>query len=200
MSISRPASKAELFWAFTWLSLQGFGGVLPVAQRELVEKRQWFTKEQFLEEWAVAQVLPGPNVVNLSIIYGTRYFGIQGALSALAGMLLFPLIVLIGIAIVYVNIQQYPAATGTLRGMGAVAAGLIAGTSLKMAQGLNRHPLGKWGSYGIAMLCFLMVAILRVPLIEVLLSLGLLSMTLTYRKILQQSKLRLKDSASEDGS
>ncbi|MFM6922892.1 MAG: chromate transporter, partial [Polynucleobacter victoriensis] len=74
-----PQSKTEIFWAFTWLALQGFGGVLPVAQRELVEKKRWYSKEEFLEEWAVAQVLPGPNVINLAIIFGARYFGLSGA-------------------------------------------------------------------------------------------------------------------------
>jgi hypothetical protein len=53
-----PQSKSEIFWVFTWLALQGFGGVLPVAERELVDKKRWYTREEFLEEWAVAQVLP----------------------------------------------------------------------------------------------------------------------------------------------
>ena len=51
-----PQSLSELFWAFTWLALQGFGGVLAVVQRVLVDKKQWLTREQFVEDWAVAQV------------------------------------------------------------------------------------------------------------------------------------------------
>lgn len=183
MTTLRPQSKSELFWTFTWLALQGFGGVLPVAQRELVEKKRWYTNEEFLEEWAVAQVLPGPNVVNLSIIYGTRQFGIIGALVATAGMLVIPSLVLIGIAIVYLNYGQYPVAAGILRGMGAVAAGLIAGACLKLASALKTHPLGMWPAYGIAVLCFLLVGIVRVPLVYVLLTLGVFSIVITYRRI-----------------
>ena len=83
-----PQSKSEIFWVFTWLALQGFGGVLPVAERELVDKKRWYSREEFLEEWAVAQVLPGPNVVNLAIIFGARHFGLPGALAAIADALL----------------------------------------------------------------------------------------------------------------
>ena len=50
----QPRSLRELFFAFTWLALQGFGGVLAVVQRELVERKRWLTREEFVEEWAVA--------------------------------------------------------------------------------------------------------------------------------------------------
>jgi len=70
----RPESLAQLFWAFTWLALQGFGGVLAVVQRVLVERKRWLTLEQFMEDWAVAQVLPGPNVINMAMMIGDRYF------------------------------------------------------------------------------------------------------------------------------
>ena len=68
-----PRHKTDLFGSFTLLALQGFGGVLAVVQRELVETKQWLTPEEFLDDWAVAQTLPGPNVVNLSLMIGGRY-------------------------------------------------------------------------------------------------------------------------------
>src|SRR5688572_33496948 len=91
----RPRSLTDLFVSFTLLALQGFGGVLAVVQRELVEKKRWMTREEFIEEWAVAQIMPGPNVINLGIMLGARYFGLPGALAALAGMLTFPLLVVV---------------------------------------------------------------------------------------------------------
>ena len=91
----RPASLTDLFVSFTWLALQGFGGVLAVVQRELVENKRWMTKEEFVEEWAVAQIMPGPNVVNLAITLGSRWFGWRGALVALAGLLTCPLLVVL---------------------------------------------------------------------------------------------------------
>src|SRR4030095_12076444 len=91
----RPASLTDLFISFTLLALQGFGGVVAIVQRELVERKQWLTADEFLEDWAVAKVMPGPNVVNLSMMIGGRYFGLPGALAALAGMLTVPLIIII---------------------------------------------------------------------------------------------------------
>ena len=85
-----PRNKTDLFVSFTLLALQGFGGVLAVVQRELVEKKKWLTLDEFVEDWAVAQILPGPNVVNLSLMIGGRQFGLPGALAALAGILTVP--------------------------------------------------------------------------------------------------------------
>src|SRR5438067_13132019 len=83
----RPHSLPDLFFSFTWLALQGFGGVLAVVQRVLVEEKKWMTRDEFVQEWAVAQVMPGPNVVNLALMLGDRFFGWRGAMVALAGML-----------------------------------------------------------------------------------------------------------------
>ncbi|MGE4377314.1 MAG: chromate transporter, partial [Burkholderiaceae bacterium] len=82
---ARPRDPADLFWSFTWLALQGFGGVVAVVQRELVEKKRWLSAEEFVESWAVAQIMPGPNVVNLALMVGDRYFGLRGAFAAMAG-------------------------------------------------------------------------------------------------------------------
>ena len=97
----RPHSLTDLFVSFTLLALQGFGGVLAIVQHELVEKKRWMTREEFIEEWAVAQIMPGPNVVNLSMMIGGRYFGLKGALTALAGMLTVPLIIALLLALIY---------------------------------------------------------------------------------------------------
>jgi chromate transporter len=136
-----PRGLADLYWSFTCLALQGFGGVLAVAQRELVEKKRWLTQAEFVEEWAVAQIMPGPNVVNLALMIGDRYFGLRGALSALAGMLSLPMVVVLSLAALYAPIAQTPAALGALRGMGAVCAGLIAATGLKLLPALAGNPL-----------------------------------------------------------
>ena len=131
-----PKSKTDLFFSFSALALQGFGGVLAIIQRELVEEKRWLTSEEFLEDWAVAQILPGSNVVNLSLMIGDRYFGMAGALAALAGMLVFPLAIVMFLAVLFANISDVPQVQGALRGLGAVAAGLITGTGLKLAGGL----------------------------------------------------------------
>ena len=179
----QPRDCADLFWSFTWLALQGFGGVLAVVQRELVEKKRWMTNDEFVEDWAVAQIMPGPNVVNLSIMIGERYFGWRGAVAALAGMLTFPLILVLAVAVVYAQFASQPAVAGALRGMGAVAAGLIAGMGLKISSTLRKHPLGLAVCVGLVALTVIAMAVLRWPLFWTLPSVGLLACVLTWRKI-----------------
>lgn len=179
----QPRDCADLFWSFTWLALQGFGGVLAVVQRELVEKKRWMTNDEFVEDWAVAQIMPGPNVVNLSIMIGERYFGWRGAVAALAGMLTFPLILVLAVAVVYAQFASQPAVAGALRGMGAVAAGLIAGMGLKLSSTLRKHPLGLAVCVGLVALTVIAMAVLRWPLFWTLPSVGLLACALTWRKI-----------------
>lgn len=179
----QPRDCADLFWSFTWLALQGFGGVLAVVQRELVEKKRWMTNDEFVEDWAVAQIMPGPNVVNLSIMIGERYFGWRGAVAALAGMLTFPLILVLAVAVVYAQFASRPAVAGALRGMGAVAAGLIAGMGLKISSTLRKHPLGLAVCVGLVAVTVIAMAVLRWPLFWTLPSVGLLACVLTWRKI-----------------
>ena len=179
----QPTSLTDLFVSFTVLALQGFGGVLAIAQRELVERKRWMTNEEFVEEWAVAQIMPGPNIINLCIMIGGRYFGPRGALAALAGMLTAPLLVLLLIALLYAQYAHHPGVIGALRGMGAVAAGLIIATGLKLFPALKRNVLGLGLCIGFGLLCFVAVAILRWPLAYVLLGLGAAACTLAYRKL-----------------
>ncbi|MGK5027653.1 chromate transporter [Janthinobacterium sp. RB2R34] len=179
----RPASLSDLFLSFTWLALQGFGGVLAVVQREMVERKRWLTQEEFLEDWAVAQIMPGPNVVNLALMVGGRYFGLPGALTALAGMLAVPLLIVLLLGVLYTHFGTDPRLAGALRGMAAVSAGMIAATGIKLAASLTRHPLPLWLTLSLVALGVLAVAVLRLPLVYVLLVLGALGCTLTYRKL-----------------
>jgi chromate transporter len=168
-----PTSLTDLFWSLSWLALQGFGGVLTVVQRELVEKKRWLTPDEFIEDWAVAQVLPGPNVVNLSLMIGGRHFGWRGALVALAGILAFPTLIVLLLAIAFASVAEDAAARGALRGLAAVATGLIAATGLKLLPALRRNAMGPWACLLLGLLTFAAIALLRLPLLVVLLGLGL---------------------------
>ena len=181
--LQRPTSVTDLFVSFTVLALQGFGGVLAVVQRELVEKKRWMTREEFVEDWAVAQIMPGPNVVNLSLMIGSRYFGFKGAMAALAGMLVAPLCVVLALALIYAQFAGHPGVQGALRGMAAVAAGLIAATGLKLFGALQKNVLGLPICIALGALCFVAVALLRWPLAYVLLGLGGAACLLAFRKL-----------------
>ncbi|EEF25664.1 conserved hypothetical protein [Ricinus communis] len=182
-----PTSLLDLFISFTLLALQGFGGVLAVVQREMVERKRWLTQEEFIEDWAVAQIMPGPNVVNLSLMIGDRYFGLRGALTALAGMLCVPLLVVLGLAVLYARYGDHPGVAGALRGMAAVTAGLIAATGVKLGAALRRHPLPLWLTWTMVAVCVACVLALHLPLGYTLLLLGGLSFALTWRKLKRAS-------------
>lgn len=179
----QPRSRRDLFLSFSALSLQGFGGVVAVAQRELVERKGWLTNAEFVEDWAVAQVMPGANVVNLSMIIGARYFGLSGALAAIAGMIALPLGIVLVLGYFYSQFASDPHVAGALRGMGAVAAGMIIATGLKMAKVMKASPLGAAGYLTVFALSFIAVALLRWHLAAVLLGLGAISCVATYRKL-----------------
>ncbi len=179
----RPASLAALYWAFTSLALQGFGGVLAVAQRELVERRGWVNREQFLELLAMSQVLPGPNIVNLGLMLGDRWFGLRGALAAIAGLLSVPLVIVLGLASLYGEFSHLPLVAGALRGMAAVAAGLVVATAWKLSSALHGNVLGRPVCLGIAVLTFVAIAWMRWPLIGVLLVLGAAAVALAWTRL-----------------
>ena len=179
----RPNSLSDLFFSFTWLALQGFGGAFVVIQHELVTHKRWLTEEEFVEEWAVAQIMPGPNALNLAIMVGGRYFGVKGVLVTLAGMLSAPLLLLLLLATLYAQFAQEAAVVGALRGMGAVAAGLVIAAGIKLVPALRKNPLGLRACLALGALCLLVVLVLHWPLAYVLLALGGLSCMLVYRKL-----------------
>jgi len=184
--LAQPSSRKELFVAFTLLALQGFGGVLAVAQRELVERRAWLTRDQFLELMAISQILPGPNIVNLGLILGHRYFGVRGAVAALCGLLCVPLLIVLTLAALYNQFAQWPLVAGALRGMGAVAAGLVVATALKLSSALKSNALGKPLGLGVAGLAFVAIAWLRWPLVGVLVVLGSAAVALAWKNLPRQ--------------
>jgi chromate transporter len=144
-----------------------------VAQRELVERTRWLDKADFAELLALGQVLPGPNIVNFALMFGDRHFGWRGALTALAGLLALPVLIVLGLAVVYQHFAQVPAVAGALRGMGVAAAGLVGSTALKLLPTLKKNPMGLAACALFTALTVLVVGVLRWPLIWSLLGLGL---------------------------
>lgn len=135
-ALAAPPSKAELFLAFATISLSGFGGVLAWARRIMVEQRRWFTAEQFNEAFALCAFLPGGNMINFAVIFGTRMRGPLGALAAVAGLLGPPMILIVAVGALYAHYGDLPALRRMLTGVAAAAAGLMIATVAKMARPL----------------------------------------------------------------
>ena len=160
-----PRSLRELFIAFNLLALQGFGGVLPVARHELIERRRWLTMDEFTDILARCQALPGPNIVNVGVCVGARWFGARGSLVALAGLLAVPFVLIMALCYLYAGFGKEPMVAAALRGVAAVASGLIIGTALRMTASKR---LRTWRAvFGIG--AFVAVVFLRFSVVPVLL-------------------------------
>jgi len=177
-----PTSTGDLFFTFNRLALQGFGGVLAVAQRELVERKGWLSREEFVEMLALSQVLPGPNVVNLGLMLGDRFFGVKGALAAVAGMLAVPLVIVLVLTAAYAEFSRVAAVSGALRGMGAVAAGLIIATAIRLMTTLGSNRLGPPLATAFAFFTFVTIVWLRWPLLWVVAGLGTTAVAIAYAR------------------
>ncbi len=185
-SLLRPRRPADLFWAFSWIALQGFGGVLAVLQRELVDRKKWLTQTQFVEDWSVSQILPGPNVVNLALMMGDRYFGWRGSVAALSGIVIFPMLLVLALAVFFSGVSDLPAVQGALRGMGAVAAGMIAGQGFRLLTSLSGNVLGAYRAYAVALATFIASALLGLPLVWILAIVGVTACVTAYVLLGQQ--------------
>lgn len=127
---------STIFLVFSRLALMGFGGVMPFAYRALVEQHKWLTAEEFAKYLATSQMLPGPTICNVALMVGNRYAGTGGALAALAGMIAGPFMVVIALGVVYQRFGEIDMFRHAIRGMAAVAAGLILATAVKMAKAM----------------------------------------------------------------
>jgi chromate transporter len=162
-----PSSAAaptllDLFVAFAVIALCGFGGVLAWSRRVLVEERKWMAAEEFNDAYALCQFLPGPNVVNLSVVFGRRIRGVPGAAVALAGLLGPPFVVVLLVGAAYQRFAESAAVQGMLIALAAAAAGLVLGTCAKMARPLLRDRLAI--APLIALATFASAGVMRWPL------------------------------------
>jgi chromate transporter len=153
-------SPADLFRTFAEMSLYGFGGVMPWARRVLVDRRRWVDDREFAELLAIGQILPGPNICNIAVIVGYRYCGWRGSLAATMGLLSGPFFIVLVLGALYHRFGGLATVQGGLRGMTAVAAGLVLMTGIKLAQSQPRTVRGL--VFGV--LSLTAVGILHLPL------------------------------------
>jgi chromate transporter len=139
-----PAAPPEnlalgtLFSGFFQAGILGFGGVLPVARRIIVDQRQWLTAEAFADLFSLCQFLPGANIVNFAFAFGARNRGLKGAAAAISGLLAAPLIIVLCIAALYQRFGAIPIVQHGLSGLAAAASGLVLGTAMKIAAPIFR--------------------------------------------------------------
>jgi chromate transporter len=161
-------SRLALFLTFSRISVSSFGGALFWARRGLVERQRWLTEREFVDLLTLGQVLPGPNVLNLTVMVGYRFAGWTGAAAAAAGFLGWPCLMVIGMGVLYQHYGALPQVQQALTGMSSVAAGLLLATVIKLAMVLPRH----WRPWLFGALAFVGVGVMRWPLLWIMVALA----------------------------
>ncbi len=173
-----PPGLIELFLAFAKMSLAGFGGVLVWARRAIVDQNKWMTPDEFNEAFALCHFLPGPNIVNLSVVFGARFRGIPGSIAAFLGLVGPPVVIVTVLAAIYARYGEIPALQRTLTGVSCAAIGLFLAVIFRMMMPIlkRRDPI----ALSFLVVVFVAIGFLRLPLIWVLLVTIPLSIAITY--------------------
>jgi len=170
----RRIPLGELFAGFFSVGVCGFGGVLPWARRMIVEQRRWLSPAEFNDLLALCQFLPGPNVINMSVAIGARFAGAPGILACFTGLMAAPMAIIIGLGVIYAEFATVPVVRQGFAGLAAAASGMVVVTALKICAPMRTQPM----AIGIAALAFVVIAVLRVPLLPAMLLLAPASVAL----------------------
>ncbi|MDQ6618940.1 MAG: chromate transporter [Pseudomonadota bacterium] len=177
-----PDTRA-LFIAFLKVGVSGFGGVMPFAHRMLVERERWLDEREFIDVLSLCQFLPGPNIVNMSIVVGRRFDGARGALVSALGLIVAPMIIILVLGALYRVAGGLPFVKGAFGGVACAAAGLV----LAMAMRMGRSLRGSVWQIVVAVLAFVAIAVLRWPLVWVLLGIIPLALLLARHEQVNES-------------
>ncbi|WP_343585244.1 chromate transporter [Herbaspirillum sp.] len=172
-----PPTSKELFMGFLGLGMTAFGGALPLAHRMVVERRRWLTDAEFVQLLGLCQFLPGGNIINLSVALGMKFRGLRGALAAISGLIAVPSAVVIVLGMIYQHYQHDPNVKHLFAGLAAAAAGLLIQMAVKIALPLRKNAV----LAAVAIVCFVLIAFVRIPLVWVMLVMTPVSVALTAR-------------------
>ena len=159
------------------MSLAGYGGVLPFARQGIVERHRWMTADEFNETFALCHFLPGPNIVNFSMVFGARLRGILGGIAAFAGLLLPPMLVMTVLAALYTHFGEIEALRHILAGVACAAVGLLIATVFRMMMPLFKRRDAT--AFVMLLAVLAAVGIARWPLVPVVLAAIPVSLALT---------------------
>ena len=182
-------STGQLFTRFMKLGLMGFGGVLPLAHRLIVEEQKWLNSAQFTNLLGICQILPGGNIVNMAVAIGYQFQGAKGACSAVLGLMSAPTLIVIALYQLYSHFQQITAVQHLIMGLAAAAAGLLFATGFKLLKPMIKSKLC-WLSI---VLTFIFMLIIKLPLLLTLLLLMVINLSIL---VLQHKRKTVSNSAS----
>jgi len=172
-----PPTLLQLFFGFLSVGMYGFGGVLPWARRMVVEKKRWLSAAEFTDMLGLCQFLPGGNIMNVTIALGARFHGVAGSAVAFVGLMAAPFTTVILLGLVYDRYSELPSVRHAFAGLAAAASALVLSNALKIAAPLRSRPFG----IGVAVVTFVAIALLRLPLPWVLPLMAAISTLLVWR-------------------
>lgn len=184
----RQMGLIELFLLFSRLGLTSFGGgVSAWVHRAFVERRRLIGETEFAAALALARIMPGANVVNLAILIGHRLHGAAGAAAAALGLLLGPSLAVIGLAILYRQFAGTIILHAVLEGAAAASVGLLIAMGVTSGSRIVRssatsggHTAQSLGALAVLAAMFVLVGVLRFPMVPTVLCLAPLSIALAY--------------------
>jgi chromate transporter len=130
----------QLFSTFARIGTFTFGGgyaMIPLIEREVVEKKKWIAHREFIDTLALAQSAPGVMAINTAIFVGYKVKGFKGSLVAALGAALPSFIVIVVIATFFVDMRQNPTVDKIFKGIRPAVVALIAAPLFKMAKSAN---------------------------------------------------------------
>ncbi len=128
----------DLFLTFARVGVMMFGGgyaMLPILQREVVEKKGWATEEQLADYYAIGQCTPGVIAVNTATFVGSYQAGIAGGVIATLGVVTGPIIIILAIAAFLSGFMDMPVITHAFNGVRACVTALILISVIKLFKG-----------------------------------------------------------------
>jgi chromate transporter len=154
----------ELFLIFLRIGFTSFGGASrPMMHRESVERGRWMREKDFLAGFAISQVMPGSNPVNLALYVGLRARGAIGAAIAATGMATPGFCVILLMGFVYRQLTGYPATDFVLAGVASAGVGATISIGMKMAARVERH----LPTVLIGVACFIAVGVYHISMVPV---------------------------------
>lgn len=140
-NMSKLALSVSLFKSFFYIGIVTVGGglvMLPLIEREFVNKKKWLTKEQMMDVFALSQSAPGVIAINTSLLTGFRLAGLWGAILASIGMMLPSFVIIIAITPIFYKIQSLETVTKAFTGMRIAITVMLLFTVFGMAKSVIR--------------------------------------------------------------
>jgi len=130
-----------IFVSFLKIGAFTFGGgyaMIPLIEREVIDRRAWIGRQEFLDLLTLAQSAPGPIAVNTAVFVGYRMRGLRGAAAALLGTVLPSFAIILLVALFFADVRQNPVVDAAFKGMRPAVVALIVGPVVSLARGMRR--------------------------------------------------------------